>query len=501
MHSIIAAMQRFIRRDLCDPAYCSRLHEQIQLLNEERQFQRVQAEYLASHDPLTGLPNRSLFRRRIVDCIQQASEEHHALALMFLDLDNFKMVNDTLGHQAGDALLIEVVARLRGALDGRGFLARLGGDEFGLLLHDVGVGEVFGLAHALIDAIRSVYELEGHRVSTIGVSVGMALYPEDGDSDVELLRHADAAMYESKRAGKNRVTRFHAEIHQRLLRRSQLEELLREAIRTGEGLSLALQPKVRIQDQIIIGFEALARWRIPGYGAVSPLEFIPLAEETGLIAPLTHHLLREAVWRVAELDRWGWPNLDVAVNISPRQFNHPDLEHELMRAHDDFRVSPERIELEITESTLLEGKGVIDRMRALSDKGFRLGIDDFGTGFSSLSYLKRLPADTLKIDRAFIAELEQDQDDRVLVKSIISIADHFGMNVVAEGVEYQAQREILHEMGCGLGQGYLWRPPIEDEEGLVDYLQGQFSPAPVSGKPSPDSDTLGYLVSLAPSAG
>ncbi|TQV64955.1 MAG: GGDEF and EAL domain-containing protein [Halothiobacillaceae bacterium] len=257
---------------------CPSLHERISLLEQERDFQRMQADYLASHDALTGLPNRNLFRQRAIECMELAHEENQPLALMFLDLDNFKMVNDTLGHVAGDALLVEASHRMRKVLGGEGFLARLGGDEFGLLLRGGSVGLFFELAHAMIDAIRDVYDLDGLRVSTIGASIGMALYPDDGENLTELLRHADAAMYESKRTGKNRVTRFHPDMHRRLVRRSQLAEQLREAIRTGEGLSLALQPKVRLKDQGLTGFEALARWRIPGQGAVSPMEFIPLAE-------------------------------------------------------------------------------------------------------------------------------------------------------------------------------------------------------------------------------
>lgn len=474
MNPLITALKNHFGQPCPGHEQCPSLRDRINQLEQEREFQRMQAEYLASHDALTGLPNRNLFRQRAIECMESAREENQPLALMFLDLDNFKMVNDTLGHVAGDILLVEASRRMRRILGGEGFLARLGGDEFGLLLRGRGAGMFFELAHALIDAIQDVYDLDGQRVSTIGTSIGMALYPEDGENVTELLRHADAAMYESKRTGKNRVTRFHPDMHRRLVRRSQLEEQLREAIRTGEGLSLALQPKVRLQDECLIGFEALARWRIPGQGTISPMEFIPLAEETGLIVPLTHFILREAIWRVAELERWGWPELGIAINISPRQFSHPDLEPELSRALEDFRVTPEHIELEITESTLLEGHKVIDRMHALSHLGFRLGIDDFGTGFSSLSYLKRLPADTVKIDRAFVSELENDRDDRMLVRAIVGIAEHFDMEVVAEGIESSAQRDILREMNCGLGQGYLWSPPIEGEEAIADYLQRRF---------------------------
>ncbi len=477
MNPILSVLKNHFGQLCPGHAQCPSLQQRLSLLEQEREFQRMQAEYLASHDALTGLPNRNLFRQHAIECMEAAREEHQPLALMFLDLDNFKMVNDTLGHVAGDALLVEVSHRMRGILGGEGFLARLGGDEFGVLLRGGGVGMFFELAHAMIDVIKDVYDFGGQRVSTIGCSIGMAVYPDDGEDVSELLRHADAAIYESKRAGKNRVTRFHPDMHRRLVRRSQLEEQLREVLRTGEGLSLALQPKVRMKDEALTGFEALARWRIPGQGAVSPMEFIPLAEETGLIVPLTHFILREAIWRIAEFERWGWPELSMAINISPRQFSRPDLESELLRALEEFRVNSGQIELEITESTLLEGNKVIDRMHALSHLGFRLGIDDFGTGFSSLSYIKRLPADTLKIDRAFVTELEHDRDDRMLVQAIVGIAEHFGMDVVAEGVETSQQRDILREMHCGLGQGYLWSRPIEGEVALADYLQRSFTVA------------------------
>jgi diguanylate cyclase (GGDEF)-like protein len=474
MNPVLSFLRSCFRQGIQEQEQCSSLRERIRLLEQEREFHLMQAEYLASHDALTGLPNRNLFRQRIVECIETAREDHQSVALMFLDLDNFKMVNDTLGHIAGDALLVEATVRMRRLLAGEGFLARLGGDEFGLVLREGSVRRLFELAHALIDTIRSVYVLDDHTVSTISVSIGMAIFPDDGKDVSELLRHADAAMYESKRTGKNRVTRFHPDMQRSLMRRSHLEERLREAIRTGEGLSLALQPKVRLQDGHLTGFEALARWCIPGEGVVSPMEFIPLAEETGLIVPLTHFILREAISRVAELGCWGWPELNMAINISPRQFAHPELAPSLSQAVEDFRVSPGSIELEITESTLLDGPRVIERMQALSQQGFRLAIDDFGTGFSSLSHIKHLPADTVKIDRAFVAELAHDRDDRMLVKSIIDISEHFGMEAVAEGVETIEQRDILREMNCGLAQGYLWSPPIEGEESLANFLQRWF---------------------------
>ena len=427
-------------------------------------------ERLAYYDPLTNLPNRTLFRDRLEHQIQAARRSGASVALLFVDLDQFKYVNDTLGHDTGDKLLIEAARRIEACVRKSDTVARLGGDEFTLVLPGLqDVTHAGFVADKVISRLQEVFQFGGNDIY-IGASIGIALYPQDGEDFVTLTKNADAAMYLSKQSGRGRYKFFAREMNSANTRRLTVESGLRQALERGE-LYLHYQPKLALNSKQVLGFEALLRWRHSELGDISPAEFIPLAEENGAIVPIGNWVLRTAC---TQLRRWhdaGHPNLHIAVNLSARQFQHDALADEVRGVLEQLSLPPGALELELTESLLMSDVGrslqVIETLQAL---GVGISVDDFGTGYSSLSYLKKFPIQALKIDRSFVRDIAVDADDAAIVRAIISLADRLRLQVVAEGVETREQHEFLRSEGCNQAQGFHYAPPLPADQAL-DFLR------------------------------
>jgi diguanylate cyclase (GGDEF)-like protein/PAS domain S-box-containing protein len=433
---------------------------------------RIQAEerlqYLATRDALTGLPNRLLLHERLTQAIAQAKRSGHRVGVLFIDLDRFKNVNDTLGHRIGDELLKRVSAALSGALRETDLLARLGGDEFMVIVEDFDDPSVLGrIAQKLLDAIAQPFEIEEHDIYVTS-SIGIAVYPDDSDDPEELLKHADVAMYRSKELGRNTFQFLDANLAEHRLRQHTLEVALRSAL-ADNALQLYYQPVVRIHDRAIIGAEALLRWTDAEHGSVPPQVFIPLAEESGLIHALGEWVLKTAAaqcvaWRKAGMQ------LNVSVNLSARQFYREDLAQRISDIVKTEKCDPSWIELEVTETSLLHDLDAIRKvLHQLRDEGFTVAIDDFGTGYSSLTHLKHFPIDTLKIDISFIADLETDPQDAAITEAIIGLARGLGLKVVAEGVGTREQLEFLDIHGCDSFQGFWMSKPLPADE-FTDFV-------------------------------
>jgi diguanylate cyclase (GGDEF)-like protein/PAS domain S-box-containing protein len=432
----------------------------------ERSLFEQELSQLAFRDPLTGLANRSLFQKRLEEAQRHARGRNTALAVLFIDLDNFKLVNDSLGHACGDEVLVAVAARLRSCLRGTDTAARLGGDEFTVLIEDLPDPDAaVAAAERINEVLRTPIQLLG-RAYFISASIGIALSTPGADGPDDLLRKADVAMYRSKAAGKGRSSVFDVSLSAGLLQRLELESDLRQAFERDE-FRLHYQPIVSIADGEIRAAEALVRWQHPKRGLVSPAEFIPLAEETGLIVQLGQWVLEQACQQGR---RWhallpGRRPLAMAVNLSARQFQHPNLVADVRRALDTSGFDPRRLSLEITESIVMQDTDrTLDHLSALRALGVLLAIDDFGTGYSSLSYLKRFPVDTLKIDRTFVESIDSDAYNSAIVRSVVTLATALGMRATAEGVETAAERAHLHALGCYGGQGYLFARPAPADE-------------------------------------
>lgn len=431
----------------------------------------------AFHDGLTGLPNRALFRDRLEQALARTDRRGNTATILLLDLDNFKFINDTLGHEAGDALLIKVARFLEACVRPADTIARLGGDEFAVLLEDVWeTGDGVRAAGRILDMLQLPFALEG-RDFFLNASVGIAsgYFGKSGD---ELIRNADMAMYEAKKAGKARYRVFDQEMEAVSRSRLELETALRRALEREE-LTLYYQPEVSLENGRILGFEALLRWEHPAFGMISPAEFIPLAEETGLIVPIGRWVLKEACRQAKEWQERRDHASVISVNLSVRQFQEAGLVRDVREALRGAGLAPENLMLEITESIALnDALSTIDTLRDLEEIGVRLAIDDFGTGYSSLSYLRRLRADYLKMDRSFIEKLGDGSDDTLLVSGVINLAQNLGLKVVAEGVETAEQISWLRELGCDLGQGYYFQRPQPAE--VAGELPEKF-PAAVLG--------------------
>ncbi|MCK6406926.1 MAG: EAL domain-containing protein [Rhodocyclaceae bacterium] len=439
-------------------------------------FERMQAEkrvwHIAHHDALTGLPNRSLLQDRVQQALIAAERSHSKVAVLFLDLDRFKGINDSLGHDVGDALLKGVAGRLLEVVRDVDTVCRLGGDEFVIILGAItGPDDAVMIAERIIEVLGEPVDALGHslRAST---SIGVSLFPDDAADGQTLLKNADTAMYAAKNRGRNNFQFFSAEMNAAALRFFQLEQRLRHAVSGGE-LVLHYQPQVDTGTHRVCGLEALVRWHNPKSGLLPPAEFIPVAEETGLIVDLGEWVLRETCRQIREWHDAGWPRVPVAVNLSARQFQQPDLVARIAAILDAHGVAPEWLELEITESCLMQQvEASLRQMRELAEMGIRLAIDDFGTGYSSLSYLKRFPVHRLKIDRTFVRDLCTDREDAAIVTSIIGLARTLDLEVVAEGVETTAQLAALRYEGCLLCQGFLFSRPRPAEEVAAIFAVG-----------------------------
>ncbi|MDP9457558.1 MAG: EAL domain-containing protein [Actinomycetota bacterium] len=440
----------------------------------ERKLLEERLLHQALHDPLTGLANRALLLDRLGHALDRADRTEACVAALFLDLDDFKVVNDSLGHDAGDELLVAAAERLGSCLRPEDTIARLGGDEFVVLLEDVrGRGEATEAATRIAEALREPFLLGAHEEAFVSVSIGVALASggEDrtGSSPDDLLRWADVAMYEAKRKGKAHHAVFDPSMDARALERLRLGADLGRAVERGE-FRVHYQPEVELSTGRIVGFEALVRWEHPEQGLVSPARFIPVAEETGLIVPIGRWVLEEACRRAKEWQehRPNGPPPLMSVNLSARQFEHPDLACDVARALGESGLDPGRLVLEITESVLMEdAPSTIATLEELKSLGVGLAVDDFGTGYSSLSYLRRFPVDYLKIDRSFVDGIEEDSGGAVLVSGIVDLGHALGLSVVAEGVETEGQLGLLRGMGCELAQGYHFARPMPGEEAGV----------------------------------
>ncbi len=414
--------------------------------------------HMAHHDVLTGLPNRAFFETHTAQVLARTARGGGRAALLFFDLDNFKVVNDSLGHPVGDLLLKAVAAQLGQVVRQTDNLSRLGGDEFTLLVIGAGQQQASAVAEHVIQSLQQPFPVGGHELS-VGASIGIALYPDDGDSVDKLLRSADSALYAAKAAGKHTWRFFSAEMDEQAQHRLALEAGLRRALDRNE-LRMVYQPIVDLGTGRHIGFEALMRWTSPELGEVSPAVFIPVAEETGLIHAFGSFALREAC---AQTRRWldeGRVDVIVSVNVSARQFYGHTLVDSVRQALAEAGLPPGHIDLEITETALLGAEQkVINILGELHGLGVSLSLDDFGIGYASLSQLKRLPIHKLKIDRSFVMDILHDSDDAAIVTAIIGMADALGLTVVAEGVETQDQQAFLAALGCRRGQGYLFGKP------------------------------------------
>ncbi len=415
---------------------------------------------LARYDSLTGLPNRNMFLGELERAILRARRSGESFALCFIDLDRFKSINDTLGHDGGDELLQSMAQRLRGCVRESDLVARLGGDEFVVLLEGGGgAADINHIAHALKQAIAEPLEIHGRSFLVTG-SIGIGLYPADGENAATLLKHADAAMYLAKEKGKNNVQFYTAELADQAARQFETESALRLALARHEFV-LHYQPKVDVVSGALLGLEALVRWQHPTRGMVPPADFIPLAEERGLIVPIGRWVIQDACRQISDWRRAGLKVPPVAVNLSPRQFADEALIEDIEHAMRTHGVAPADLEVELTESVLMvdpdRAASVLQRLKAM---GVRISIDDFGTGYSSLSYLKRFPAETVKIDRSFIRGLPDDGDDTAITQAVIAMAHSLGLTVIAEGVETEAQLATLRRLGCDEAQGFLLGRPI-----------------------------------------
>jgi diguanylate cyclase (GGDEF)-like protein/PAS domain S-box-containing protein len=420
--------------------------------------------YLAQFDPLTGLPNRTLLADRFSLMIVQARRRGVSLGVLFIDLDDFKLVNDTQGHAAGDELLQEAAKRLQSALRDGDTVARISGDEFAVILGDLARPDDAALvAQKIIDRLAAPAIIQGQEV-VVTASIGIATFPADGDNAETLLGAADAAMYRAKQSGRNAFQFFTADINQRTRARAQMGLELRRALERRE-FSLHYQPKIDLTNGQPCGAEALLRWNHPERGRVAPVEFIPVLEETGLIVPVGEWVLKRACEDLKTWQRLGAPAMPVAVNLSARQFRQHDLEERIRAIVSAAGIDPSLIELEITESQLMHDPDhAIQVLRALGAAGVRIAIDDFGTGYSSLAYLTRFPLASLKIDRSFVADVLSDEADATIVRTIVDMAHTLGFTVIAEGVELDSQAAFLRTLGCEQAQGFLFARPMPAEE-------------------------------------
>ena len=416
--------------------------------------------HLAFHDPLTGLANRALLLDRLEHGIDLARRDRCRIGVIFIDLDRFKVINDSLGHDVGDELLRQIAGRLAGCLRESDTIARIGGDEFVVLIKDAGeLSDYAALAEKVIAAVGEPLEVCGHAMQT-GASVGIACYPEDGEEVVVLMKHADAAMYAAKAAGRGTYRFFQKAMTERAVHRLKLEMELRNAVASGD-LELHYQPQVALAGGELCGVEALVRWRHPQLGLVPPSDFIPLAEETGLIGPLGDWVLAEACRQLALWQAQGLSVPRVAVNLSALQLQQGDLIERIVGLARRHGIAPTALEIELTESAVMANPEYISRVFArLRNLGVRIAIDDFGTGYSSLAYLRRLPIDTLKVDRSFVMNADRDAGDAQIVRTVIALAHSLHLEVVAEGVESEAQAAFLRSCGCATVQGFLYARPL-----------------------------------------
>jgi diguanylate cyclase (GGDEF)-like protein len=416
--------------------------------------------YLAQHDSVTDLPNRTLLKDRLTQAIASACRHQQELAVLFLDLDRFKYINDSLGHAIGDRVLQSVAQRLRACVRASDTVSRQGGDEFVILLSQLTHAQDAAVsANKILVALAMPHRIDQHELH-LTASIGIVTYPDDGTDAETLMKHADFAMYHAKDAGRNNYQFFELDMTERAGERQSLENGLHHALERRE-FELYYQPKMNLATGAVIGVEALIRWRHPERGLVSPAQFIPIAEECGFIVPIGRWALREACRQGRAWQDAGLAPVRIAVNISAVELRARDFVAGVRTILTETGLDPRCLELELTETFLMQdSKSTVAVLQALKAMGLHLALDDFGTGYSSLSYLKRFPIDTLKIDQSFVRDVTTDADDASIVSAVISMGKSLHMQVVAEGVETRAQLEFLRELSCPEGQGYYFSPPV-----------------------------------------
>ncbi|MEW6332049.1 MAG: EAL domain-containing protein [Pseudomonadota bacterium] len=429
----------------------------------ERRRTEERLNTLAFYDALTGLPNRQQLHDHLQWAMKEAAQRERLVAILFLDLDRFKNINDTLGHDVGDALLKEVAARLRGSVRPGDIISRLGGDEFTIVLANVAhLDDVTHVAQKLLDHFLPPFRIAG-RDLFVSPSIGITLYPFDGNNAEDLIKNADIAMYHAKERGRNNFQFYTPELNVRAARRLELETGLRQALEKNQFI-LHFQPLVKMDSGGITGMEALLRWQHPEYGLIPPMEFIPLAEETGLIVPIGEWVLRAACARIKAWHDAGFPKMHVAVNLSSVQLQQKNFVDVVRQTLKDTGLEPRYLDLELTETLLMQDMEAAETvLKELHELGVLFSLDDFGTGYSSLSYLKRFPIDFLKIDRSFVHDITHDRYGAGIVRAIIAMAHTLGIKVIAEGVETAAQFRFLREQGCDISQGYYCSRPLATE--------------------------------------
>jgi diguanylate cyclase (GGDEF)-like protein/PAS domain S-box-containing protein len=439
----------------------------------ERQLSEQRIRQLAYFDTLTGLPNRQSFLERVEREISRARQNGRKLGVLFMDLDGFKNINDTMGHGAGDVILQSVAERLRqglrpsdsvsrpSATEADPGFARLGGDEFTALILDIERPEdALIIAHRIRELMRQPFLLDRREIA-VTTSIGIALYPNDGEDAIALLKHADTAMYHAKDQGRDNCQFYSASLTQQAVQRMTLQNNLRLALEPGE-FHLVYQPQIDLQQGRMLAAEALIRWTHPEQGLIPPLEFIPLAEENGLIVPIGNWVLRTACADAVRWQRAGH-RVQVGVNLSPMQFRDPNLVDAILETLSQTRLTPDLLEVEVTESAVMEASGIAT-LQALRHAGVKVALDDFGTGYSSMSYLRNMPLNTLKVDRSFVMALPGEDKDRAIVRAILSLAKSLDFSVTAEGVETLEQAQTLKAMACNALQGYYFSKPVSAAE-------------------------------------
>ena len=437
-------------------------------ISERKEAEEV-INFQAYHDLLTHLPNRALLKDRLSLAIAHARRNKRKLGVMFLDLDRFKLVNDTLGHSMGDRLLKAVANRLQSCLRRGDTLSRFGGDEFTLLLPEVRTrDDVVVIAGKILDRLSGPFIIDGHELF-VGASIGIAMYPEAGDSEEALIQNADIAMYHVKGRGKNGYQFFSEEMNHQFSTRLTLERELRNGLAQGE-LSVYYQPQVSLESGRIVGVEALVRWRHPVRGLVEPSEFLGMAEETGLITQIDEYVQQEAFSDVAGWRQSGLGDIRVSVNLSALQLEQDNFVERFVANLQGTGLDPQSVKLEITENILMQDMEVIiPKLKELRRLGIRIAIDDFGTGYSSLSYLQQFPINTLKIDRSFVGDIRAEEGDASIINAIVAMARGLKLDLIAEGVENRTQLKYLHSQGCSEVQGYIFSPPVPADQvkGLI----------------------------------
>jgi len=478
----LAQLQRQVQRERKARKEAERLLEErsLALYHTNQQLlrditARKQAEerisYQDYYDDLTGLPNRKLFKDRLTQAFIEANRKNRLVGMMFMDIDHFKDVNDTLGHEVGDVLLKAAAKRLQGCLRPGDTVARFGGDEFAVVLADMGhIDDIIQVAQHIVDTFKEPFDVLGHEMF-VTFSMGITLYPFDDDNVENLLRNSDSALYAAKASGRNCYRFYAASMTARTTERLALQAGLRRALDQGEFV-LYYQPQLELQSHRIIGVEALVRWRHPEKGMVSPAEFIPIAEDTGLIVPLGEWILRTACLQAKAWQKQGLANVNMAVNISARQLKEPLFPQRALEIVNETGLDPHCLELEVTESILVEGLEAVNTvLQEFKQAGIMISLDDFGTGYSSLSYLKRFPIDKLKIDQSFVRDMLTDSNDAGLVRAIIAMAKALGLTAIAEGVETQGQLNFLKDENCREIQGYHIARPMPAEQAADLILQ------------------------------